>query len=189
MGESSSLPAKSAVDESGAQTPRRAVSLLVVLPAFLVFFVVLFSLLFYFNAVDFGLKLPLVPQRMTPAPDLRPTPRVTQINPDYSPLPLPVRHPAVEGVSLYYRLRATVSEINSLPSGDLALQLEHEGGILPLPFTISATQTVVTKKGESGVGFSPSDIKVGDTLELVYLVDLRSGQASVTQVQVEKGNK
>lgn len=47
-------------------------------------------------------------------------------------------------------------------------------------------QMVVTEKGKGFAGFSLSEIKEGDKVELIYTVDLRSNQSLVTQTQVER---
>lgn len=172
--------------ESAPSGGPKGPSLLLIASAVLIFFLILFSVLYYFDSLKLGFTLPFLPRRAVSAATPRPTPKVIEVSPDYPSLPLPLTHPAVQGVSVYYRLSGKVEEVNALSSGDLTLKLIQQEEVLPTPFTISAKQTVVTEKGKGFAGFSLDQIKTGDSVELIYLVDLKTSQTLVTQVQVEK---
>ncbi len=167
--------------------------LLFVIPAFIVFILLIFGTLHYFNVLSLGLSF--LPQRTTPVSVLPPppagglTPKTLQIDPNFPPLPISVNDPVVGGVSVYYRLIGKVEKVLPQANGDIGIRIKADGATAayPAPFTISSKQTVVTEKGKGFQGFSLSEIKAGDTLELIYLVDLRSGQTLVTQAQVERG--
>lgn len=173
--------------ESAPAGGTKGPSLFLISSAVLIFFLILFSVLYYFDTLSLGFKLPFLPQKTVSAPTPLPTPSVVEVNPDYPALPLPLTHPTVQGASVYYRLSGKVEEVNALPSGDLTLKLIQQEEVLPMSFTVSSKQTVVTENGKGFAGFSLDQIKVGDSVELIYLVDLKTYQTLVTQVQVEKG--
>lgn len=102
--------------------------------------------------------------------------------------PLPLSHSLVQGAMINYRLVGTVEEASLQANGDMALELTATDGTpYSNAFVISAIRTLVTEKGKGFAGFSLSEIKRGDTIEVVYTVDLRTGQSLVTQAQVERG--
>lgn len=178
------LPANEPLEEALSGSSKGA-PLVVVLTAVLLFFFILFAVLYYFDALKLGALLPFLPQRQpVPISTPVPTPKPLEINPNYPLLPIGVYNSLVQGASVYYRIVGKVEEVDLRPDGDLEIKLTDQGETLTL--TLSSKQTVVTEKGKGFAGFSLSEIKRGDTIELIYTVDLRTGQSLVSQAQVER---
>lgn len=180
-------PTVSPVNEQvlGPRPPKGINNLLFIIPGFILFLAAIFGVLKYFNVLDISLPaqagLPALflgaPAASTPAP----APKITELNQNNPAFPIPINSSMVQGVSIYYRIVGKVEEVLPQENGDIRIRIKE--GL----FTISAKQTVVTEKGKGFAGFSLSDIKAGDNIELIYTVDLRSNQSLVTQAQVERG--
>lgn len=163
----------------GPWPPKSRNNLLFIIPGFILFIAAVFGVLKYFNVLNISLPALFLgaPAASTPAP----APKITELNQNNPALPIPINSSMVQGVSIYYRIVGKVEEILPQENGDIRIRIKE--GL----FTISAKQTVVTEKGKGFAGFSLSEIKAGDNIELIYTVDLRSNQSLVTQAQVERG--
>lgn len=160
------------------RSPKGVNNLLFIIPGFVLFIAAVFGVLSYFNVIKVAPPALFggAPAAETPAP----APKITELNQNNPPLPIPINSSIVQGVSIYYRIVGKVEEVLPQENGDIRIRIKE--GL----FTISSKQTVVTEKGKGFAGFSLSEIKAGDNIELIYTVDLRSNQSLVTQAQVER---
>lgn len=164
------------------EIPASSSKTLFIISGALTFLLVLFGSLIYLNILPIE---PLLPFMGTEKPG--PTP-ITQVNFNDNPaLPVPLNASIVQGVSVYYRLVGVIAKVNPRDGGDIGIEIQAPDGLTyPREFLLSATQTIVTEKGKGFKAFDRGSISVGDRVELIYSVDLRTQQSVVTQAQLEK---
>lgn len=156
-------------------SPKRSSALFVII-GFLVLVVVVGVIL---GALAWQ-KNPALFAKINPFSKPSPAPVQTEV------LPIPLSQPLVVGASVSYRLSGTIAEVNQSPDGSLSLKLANSQGQLhPNLFTVAKDRTVVSLK-TGGFAATPSaELKTGEKVELIYLVDLKSKESLVTQVQIK----
>lgn len=155
---------------------------LLVLIASLTGLSIIFGALHYLNIIRFDFPLPFVTKQEEQASQ----PNVLEVDTGNPPLPINITEPIVAGASLYYRLIGAVEQLSPQDNGDLDVKIAQGGKTYPQAFTLKQGQTVVTEKGQGFTGFSLADIKVGDKIEIIYTVDLKTFQSLATQAQIER---
>lgn len=162
-------------NQSPVVLPKKSSTLFVVI-GFLVLVVAVGAVL---GALTYQ-KNPALFRKVNPFSKPSPAPTQTEI------LPIPLSDPLVVGASVSYRLSGTIAEVNQSPDGSLSLKLENpQGQLHPNLFTVAKDRTVVSPKTGGFTATPSAELQKGDKVELIYLVDLRSGESLVTQVQIK----